>query len=160
MNDKAGRGRLRQTAHEFREAVGQLSAPSTRAHIEAVLQNEPVPENTGPGPEPTAADPLPTAEPPPPADAQWDQHARLVVPTRKKYANMWQPAFWQEWNPMDWCYGDCVYGDGQLNVKPYTQTSFPDWCTHVHLREELEYDMYEGESYKACHYGKPLAIPV
>ena len=55
---------------------------------------------------------------------------------------------------MDWCYGDCVYGDPKLNEKPYKQTSFQDLCKHVHLREELEYDMYFGENYKACHYGK------
>ena len=55
---------------------------------------------------------------------------------------------------MGWTYGDCVYGDLKLNEKPYKQTSFQDWCKHIHLRAELEYDMYEGENYKACKYGQ------
>jgi hypothetical protein len=47
-----------------------------------------------------------------------------------------------------------VYGDPKLNDPPYKQTYFQDWCKHVHLREEWEYDMYLGENYKAHHYGK------
>ena len=130
--DKAGRTKLFQSAKEFKEAVGVLSNESTKAHIEAALQ----------------------AEPSVSFDAESEGGHRLIVPTRQKYANMWQHAFWQEWNPMDWCYGDCVYGDPKLNEKPYKQTSFQDWCKHIHLREELEYDMYEGENYKACNYGR------
>ena len=151
LDDKAGRGRLFQTAQEFREAVGHLSAASTKAHIESIMQNEPAPDDAPP-PELTAPQDEPTAAAW--SDARGQEHARLIVPTRKQYANMWQSKFWQEWDPMDWCYGDCVYGDPKLNEKPYKQTSFQDWCRHIHLREELEYDMYPGENYKACHYGR------
>ena len=48
----------------------------------------------------------------------------LIVPTGRMYANMWQPGFWQEWNPMLWCYGDCVYGDAKLYEEPYKQPTF------------------------------------
>ena len=153
---KAGRGRLLQTATEFREAVRLLSAAGTKAHLESIMQNEPAPVDA-PSPEQTA----PPDEPPQdePQAAAWSGASgqgqpRLIVPTRKKYADMWQSKFWQEWNPMDWCYGDCVYGDPKLNEAPYKQTSYQDWCKHVHLREELEYDMYPGENYTACHYGQ------
>ena len=59
LDDKAGRGRLFQTAQEFREAVGHLSAASTRAHIESIMQSEPAPDDAPP-PEQTA----PQDEPP------------------------------------------------------------------------------------------------
>ena len=55
---------------------------------------------------------------------------------------------------MDWCYGDCVYGDERLNDKPYKRTSFQEIVKHWLLREELEYDLYEGENYVADH-GEP-----
>jgi len=132
LEDKAGRAKLYQSAKEFREAVGVMSLDSTKAHVEKALQ----------------------AEPSVSFDKECTGGQRLIVPTRQKYANMWQHEFWQEWNPMDWCYGDCVYGDPKLNEKPYKQTSFQDWCKHIHLREELEYDTYPGENYRACNYGR------
>ena len=55
---------------------------------------------------------------------------------------------------MDWCYGDCVYGDERLHGKPYKRTSFQEIAKHWLLREELEYDLYEGENYVADH-GEP-----
>ena len=159
--DKAGRTKLFQSAKEFKEAVGVLSSESTRAHIESALQAEPMPQASSAIDSSAASSAASTApsgpsetEPHHSADATWDGNARLIVPTRQKYANMWQHTFWQEWNPMDWCYGDCVYGDPKLNEKPYKQTSYQDWCKHLHLREELEYDVYDGENYKACHYGR------
>ena len=161
LTDKAGRTKLFQSAREFKAAVGVLSTENTKAHIEAALQAEPTPHGNS-GSESSAASSAdktsPSAhiesEPSRSSDALWEGSARLVVPTRQKYANMWQHTFWQEWDPMDWCYGDCVYGDPKLNEKPYKQTSYQDWCKHIHLREELEYDMYEGENYKACNYGR------
>jgi hypothetical protein len=39
---------------------------------------------------------------------QW-QRDRLVVPTGRGYAKMYEPTFWQEWDPLDWCYGDFLY---------------------------------------------------
>ncbi len=53
LDDKAGRGRLFQTAQEFREAVGYVSAASTKAHIESIMQHEPAPDDA-PSPEQTA----------------------------------------------------------------------------------------------------------
>ena len=159
--DKAGRTKLFQSATEFKEAVGVLSTESTRAHIESALQAEPMAQASSASDSSAATSAASTApsgpsetEPHHSSDATWDGNARLIVPTRQKYANMWQHTFWQEWNPMDCCYGDCVYGNPKLNEKPYKQTSYQDWCKHIHLREELEYDMYDGENYKACHYGR------
>ena len=83
-----------------------------------------------------------------------EEQPKLVVPTGQRYAKMWEPSFWQEWNPMDWCYGDCVYGDERLQTKPYKSTSFQEMVKHWLLREELEYDVYEGENYEADH-GEP-----
>ena len=54
---------------------------------------------------------------------------------------------------MDWCYGDCVYGE-RLNDKPYKRTSFQEMVKHWLLQEEPEYDMYPGENYEADH-GEP-----
>ena len=134
VQDKPRRSVLCQTAAEFRKAVGQVSAAETRKNIEEAIRAEPTQE----------AIPQFTA----------DQQPKLVVPTGKRYAKMWEPSFWQEWNPMDWCYGDCVYGDERLQNKPYKSTSFQEIVKHWLLREELEYDMYEGENYQADH-GEP-----
>ena len=60
---------------------------------------------------------------------------------------MWQSGFWQEWNPMLWCYGDCLYGDPRLNESPYKQPTFKEYHKNLLLREEQEYDIYPGEKY-------------
>jgi hypothetical protein len=155
LDDKACQGRLFQTAQQFREAVGYLCAASTTAHIESIMQHEPAPDDAPP-PEQTAQQDQPRA-------AAWSgtpgqEHARLILPTCKQFANMWQMNFWQEWNPMDWCYGDCLYGDPRLNENPYKRTSFQDWCKHIHLREELEYDMYSGGHYGQDHWQQQLNV--
>ena len=46
---------------------------------------------------------------------------------------------------MDWWYGDFLYGDPKLGEEPYKKQCL--------LREELEYDTYVGENYKAEEYG-------
>ena len=97
ITDKPRRSLLCQTASEFRSAVGQVSSADTRKHIEAAIRVEPLAEEVPPAAEATAT-------------FTEEDKPKLVVPTRKTYAKMWEPKFWQEWNPMDWCYGDCVYG--------------------------------------------------
>ena len=141
ITNKPRRSVLCQTASEFRSAVREVSSTHTREHIEAAIRAEPV-----------AGEAPPAAE----GKARFTEEDRpkLVVPTGKSYAKMWEPGFWQEWNPMDWCYGDCVYGDERLNDKPYKRTSFQEMVKHWLLREELEYDMYPGENYEADH-GEP-----
>ena len=134
VQDKPRRSVLIQTAAEFRKAVGQVSAAETRKNIEEAIRAEPIQELA---PEFTA-----------------EEQPKLIVPTGTRYAKMWEPSFWQEWNPMDWCYGDCVYGDERLQNKPYKSTSFQEIVKHWLLREELEYDVYEGENYEADH-GEP-----
>ena len=134
VQDKPRRSVLIQTAAEFRKAVGQVSAAETRKNIEEAIRAEPIQELA---PEFTA-----------------EEQPKLIVPTGTRYAKMWEPSFWQEWNPMDWCYGNCVYGDERLQNKPYKSTSFQEIVKHWLLREELEYDVYEGENYEADH-GEP-----
>ena len=115
VQDKPRRSVLCQTAAEFRSAVGQVSAAETRKHIESAIRAEPLLADAD------------TAEAEAAFTQEGDAQAKLIVPTGKRYAKMWEPGFWQEWNPMDWCYGDCVYGDERLNEKPYKRTSFlPD----------------------------------
>ena len=151
IKDKPRRSVLYQTAAEFRKAVGQVSASETRKHIEKAICSEPLSKEHGDA-SPAREEPVAGVE----TEAQFtaDDNPRLVVPTGKAYAKMWEPGFWQEWNPMDWCYGDCVYGDERLNDKPYKRTSFQEIAKHWLLREELEYDLYEGENYVAEH-GEP-----
>ena len=142
VQDKPRRSVLCQTAAEFRSAVGQVSAAETRKHIESAIRAEPLLADAD------------TAEAEAVFTQEGDAQAKLIVPTGKRYAKMWEPGFWQEWNPMDWCYGDCVYGDERLNEKPYKRTSFQEMVKHWLLREELQYDVYEGENYEADH-GEP-----
>ena len=151
IKDKPRRSVLYQTAAEFRKAVGQVSASETRKHIEKAICSEPLSKEHGDA-SPAREEPVAGVE----TEAQFtaDDNPKLVVPTGKAYAKMWEPGFWQEWNPMDWCYGDCVYGDERLNDKPYKRTSFQEIAKHWLLREELEYDLYEGENYVAEH-GEP-----
>ena len=59
-------------------------------------------------------------------------------------AKMYQPAFWQEWSPMDWCDGDCLYADPKLEEEPYKQQDYKQFVRQCLLREELEYDTYEA----------------
>ena len=151
IKDKPRRSVLYQTAAEFRKAVGQLSASETRKHVEKAICSEPLSKEDGDA-SPAQEEPVAGVE----TEAQFtaDDNPKLVVPTGKAYAKMWEPGFWQEWNPMDWCYGDCVYGDERLNDKPYKRTSFQEIVKHWLLREELEYGLYVGENYVAEH-GEP-----
>ena len=49
-------------------------------------------------------------------------------------AKMYQPAFWQEWSPMDWCDGDCFYADPKLEEEAYKQQDYkPVSYTHLTL---------------------------
>jgi hypothetical protein len=114
--DTTGRKVLMNTVKEFQTAVGKITARTSIATLERALQ----------------ADAGPPATEAPDGDsekqAMFSQRAGstkdLIVPTGRMYANMWQPGFWQEWNPMLWCYGDCVYGDPKRNEEPYKQPTF------------------------------------
>ena len=66
---------------------------------------------------------------------------------------MYESTFWQQWDPLDWCYGDFLYGDPKLDEEPYKQQDYKQYVKQCLLREELEYDIYEGENYKAEEYG-------
>ena len=159
--DKTGRKLLLNTCKEFQAAVGKVMAQSTMQTLERALQAEvgPPQENT-----PNAMAVHTQAATPEEGDADSANQAKfkqrtdgtqdLIVPTRRKFAKMWEPGFWQEWNPMLWCYGDCVYGDPKLNEEPYKQPTFKQFCKNLLLREELEYDLYPGEHYEAEAYGQ------
>ena len=129
------------TLTHFRPSVRRpqtLSSRGDRRHIERAICAEPVSASDGG------------------KESEGKVKPKLIVPTGQAYAKMWEPGFWHEWNPMDWCYGYCVYGDERLNEKPYKRTSFQEIVKHWLLREELEYDMYEGENYEADHcHGQP-----
>ena len=73
----------------------------------------------------------------------------LVVPTKRKFVRMYDPDFWPKFNPMDWCYGDLVFNDPRREV----QLTFEEYSENLLRREELEYDVYNGENYEAEHYG-------
>ena len=66
---------------------------------------------------------------------------------------MYESTFWQQWDPLDWCYGDFLYGDPKLDEEPYKQQDYKQYVKQCLLREELEYDTYVGENYKAEEYG-------
>ena len=66
---------------------------------------------------------------------------------------MYEPRFWQEWDPLDWCYGDFLYGDPKLNEESSKQQDYKQYVKQCLLREELGYDTYEGENYNAEEYG-------
>ena len=69
--------------------------------------------------------------------AQW-QGDRLVVPTGRGYAKMYESTVWQQWDPLDWCYGDFLYGDPKLDEEPYKQQDYKQYVKQCLLREELE----------------------
>ncbi len=50
---------------------------------------------------------------------------------------------------MQWCCGDCVYGDPKVKQDRYKQPTVQDFCKYLLLRLELEYDVYDGENYQA-----------
>ena len=75
--------------------------------------------------------------------SQW-QGDRLVVPTGRGYAKMYESTVWQQWDPLDWCYGDFLYGDPKLDEEPYKQQDYNQYAKQCFLREELEYDPYVG----------------
>ena len=66
---------------------------------------------------------------------------------------MYESTCWQQWDPLDWCYGDFLYGDPKLDEEPYKQQDYKQYVKQCLLREELEYDTYVGENNKAEEYG-------
>ena len=54
---------------------------------------------------------------------------------------MYDPDYWSEFNNMDWCYRDVVFNDPRRE----SQLTFEQYCENLLRREELEYDVYEGE---------------
>ena len=68
--------------------------------------------------------------------AAW-QGDRLVVPTGRGYAKMYESTFWQQWDPLDWCYGDFLYGDPKLDEEHYKQQDYKQYVKQCLLREEL-----------------------
>ena len=130
--DKVRRASLLQNAREFKDIVGEMSTDSYLRHVEQALHAE-VPAESG---------------------ADVTGKPRLVVPMRHVYAKIWEPDFWQQFNPMLWCYGDCVYADPRLNEPPYKQPSFKDFSRNLCRREELENDIYAGENYQAELHGR------
>ena len=50
---------------------------------------------------------------------------------------------------MGWCYGDAVFNDPRREL----QLTFEEYFENLLQREQLEYDVYDGENYEAEHYG-------
>ena len=61
---------------------------------------------------------------------------------------MYESTFRQQWDPLDWCYGDFLYGDPKLDEEPYKQQDYKQYVKQCLLREELEYDTYVCETTK------------
>ena len=51
------------------------------------------------------------------------------------------------------CDGDFLYGDPKLDEEPYKEQDYKQYVKQCLLREELEYETYAGENYKAEEYG-------
>ena len=134
--DRTMRVSLLQTAQEFKATIGSLSKDSYLRSIENALTAEHKDSDR------------------PAAHFAAGAQPQLIVPTSRKYANMWSPEFWQEFNPFCWTYGDFVYNDPKLNQRPYKQATFKEFVKCCLRREELEYDMYDGEHYQAELYGE------
>ena len=58
---------------------------------------------------------------------------------------MHESIVWQQWDPLDWCYGDFLYGDPKLDEEPYKQQDYKQYVKQCLVREGLEYDTYVGE---------------
>ena len=52
---------------------------------------------------------------------------------------MYESTLWQQWGPLD--------------EEPYKQPDYKQYVKQCLLREELQYDTYVGENYKAEEYG-------
>ena len=153
--DKSGRKHLLNTCAEFQGAVHKLTTGSFLQNLERALRTEAKASNT------TANEETPqhgvdsaagTQADASSSTCQWHRD-RLVVPTGRGYAKMYEPTFWQEWDPLDWCYGDFLYGDPKLDEEPYKQPDYKQYVKQCLLREELQYDTYDGENYRAEEYG-------
>ena len=135
LNDKVnGRHLLNETV-EFRKLLTKMTGDSYVGELEQALQSE-----------------CPTPAAFQKKDEKKEEQV-LVVPTRRKYANLWEPGFWQECFPTCWVHGDCLYADPKRNEPPYKQMNYKQFCKMILLMEELEYDVYPGENYKAECYG-------
>ena len=121
--DKSGRKHLLNTCGEFQGAVHQLTSGSFLQRMERVLRTEveaaktPTNEETPQhGVDPAAAIQADDSA----RTSQW-QGDRSVAPTGRESAKMYESTFWQQWDPLDWCYGDFLYGDLKLDEEPYKQ---------------------------------------
>ena len=111
--DISGRKHLLNTCKDFQGAVHKLTTGSFLQNVEQALRTEVKAD------EPSSA-------------CQW-QADRLVVPTGRGYARMYESTFWQQWNPLDWCYGDFLYGDPKLDEEPYSITYNTSGCYLSHV---------------------------
>ena len=50
---------------------------------------------------------------------------------------MYESTFWQQWDPLDWCYGDFLYGDPKLDEEPYKLYTSSD--PHPSIRKRRMY---------------------
>lgn len=129
--DNSGRKHLLNTRGAFQGAVHTLTSGSFLQQLERALQtevgavqtttHEETPQHGVDSAAATQADD-------PARTSQW-QGDRLVVPTGRGYAKMYESTFWQQWNPFDWCYGDFVYGDPKLVEEPYKQQDYKQFFT-------------------------------
>ena len=131
LDDKVNRRHLLNRGAEFQKLLAKMTGDSFLNDLEKALQAE-----------------CATS-----ASFQQKEEPTLVVPTRRKYANMWEPQFWQECFPTCWVHGDCLYADPKRNEPPYKQMNYNQFSKMILLMEELEYDNYDGENYQAECYG-------
>ena len=94
--DTIGRTHLLHDARDFQVAIGKVASGSFLQSLEDALQAESLIKTQGT----VEAGAKPVDHPSATLTADEGGVPKLVVPTGRKYANMWEPRFWQEWNPM------------------------------------------------------------
>ena len=75
----------------------------------------------------------------------------LEVPRGRRPLSLWDWKVWPQAKPHLWRYGDAsnLYVDEESGQRRETYLTSQEWMACMLLREELEYDLYEGEMFKA-----------
>ena len=150
--DELGRERLRKICQEFHQTCRKVNREQEIENLHWRVQAIACGEDYGteqfdvnaPEQDPNTCLADDTS---PLADTIPKRPAQLRVPTTRRACSWWRPDFWSIARPTDFCYGDCVWGFLGLQPKSLTIT---EWINMLWRREEMEYDIENGENYKAA----------
>ena len=75
----------------------------------------------------------------------------LQVPRGRKPLSLWDWRVWPQAKPHLWRYGDAgnLYFDESLEQGRATYLNSQEWIACLLTREEMEYDVYDGEGFSA-----------